>query len=164
MSVRCILSVLISVLLLSCGAATSSMEADDMTMPPTAGQPNGAAKKSPEPQPDKKAEEAATYCEHQVKKSHTAPFEVLNKKQIAACLTALRPQLRTDCAKDAKRQVILKIIIGSDGHVVGAFPVGDGADSAEASCVAEKVKPVTFPVFTGKDQQVIEKYPFDIEP
>ena len=164
MSVRCILSVLISVWLVGCGAATSSMETDDMTMPTAPGQPNGAAKKSTEQQPDKKAEEAATYCEHQVKKSHTAPFELLNKKQIAACLTALRPQLRTDCAKDAKRQVILKIIIGSDGHVVGAFPVGDGADSAEASCVAEKVKPVTFPVFTGKDQQVIEKYPFDIEP
>lgn len=164
MSVRCILSVLVSVWLMSCGAATSSMDENDMAMTAAPGQPNGAGKKSTEQQPDKKAEEAATYCEHQVKKSHTTPFELLNKKQIAACLTALRPQLRTDCAKGAKRQVILKIIIGSDGHVVGAFPVGDGADSAEASCVAEKVKPVAFPVFTGKEQQIIEKYPFDIEP
>ena len=164
MNVRFIFLLGFLVWLMSCGATPSSMESDDMGTISAPGQAAGGSSKSAEQKPDPKATEAAAYCEHQVKKSQTTPFELLNKKQIAACLTALRPSLRTDCAKGAKRQIVLKIIIGNDGTVVGAFPVGDGADSAEAGCVAEKVKPVVFPSFTGKDQQVIEKYPFDIEP
>ena len=114
--------------------------------------------------PDKKAQEAKVFCEHEIKKSASSAFELLNKKQVAACLLALRPQINAQCAKGVEKEIILKIIIGNDGKVVGAFPVGDGADSEEATCVAKIIRPAVFPRFSSREQQVIEKYPFQIQP
>lgn len=159
---RCVLSIAVILLLSGCGGAQK-------TVPDVAGDdggPNAASSKeaSATNKADKKAAEAKTFCEHEIAKSGSKPFDLLNKKQVAACLLALRPQINAQCAKGVEKEIILKIIIGSDGKVIGAFPVGDGADSQEASCVSNIVRPAVFPSFNSREQQVIEKYPFSIQP
>ncbi|MBN2529501.1 MAG: hypothetical protein JXR76_24145 [Deltaproteobacteria bacterium] len=160
MSARCSFVIAIMLCLSGCGGAAAVGE--DVIQSGNAGSTSMSSK------PDKKAEEAGKYCAHEIETAKNTPNELLNKKQIGGCLLALRPQIRTDCAKNlppgGKKEVVLKIIIGKDGNVVGVFPIGDNADSAEATCVAGKVKPVSFPQFTAKDQQVVEKYPFSVEP
>ena len=62
------------------------------------------------------------------------------------------------------KEVVMKIIVDKAGTVTGAFAVGDNCDCPEAACITEKVKAVVFPKFKAQGQQVIEKYPFKIEP
>ncbi len=111
---------------------------------------------------DKEAEQAEAFCEHAVKKSINQPPDALSRKQIMACLTAVRPALDKDCSKGIGRKVVLKLVIDKSGDVVDAFPVGDAADSPQAACVADIVRQVKFPRFKGSAQQVIEKYPFKL--
>lgn len=159
---RCVLSMATILWLLGCGSTqkTTSTVAEDNGSPNVAAASDAKAAQ----ETDKKAAEARTFCELEVKKSGSKPFELLSKKQVAACLLALRPEINAQCAKSVERDIILKIIIGSDGKVVGAFPVGDGADSEEASCVTKIVRPAVFPRFSSREQQVIEKYPFHLQP
>ncbi len=111
---------------------------------------------------DPQAEQATKYCEHSINKSVNQPPDSLDRKQIQACLTAIRPQMKAKCSKGIKRSLVLKIIVEKTGTVGDAFALGDGADSPEASCVAEMVKEVKFPQFKGSAQQVIQKYPFEL--
>jgi hypothetical protein len=111
---------------------------------------------------DEEAEQAQAFCEHAVAKSINQPPDALSRKQIMACLTAVRPALNKDCSKGIGREVVLKLVIDKSGDVIDAFPVGDAADSPQAGCVAEIVKQVKFPMFKGSSQQVIEKYPFKL--
>ena len=111
---------------------------------------------------DKEAEQAQAFCEHAVTKSINQPPDALSRKQIMACLTAVRPALNKDCSRGIGREVVLKLVIDKSGEVIDAFPVGDAADSPQAACVADIVKNVKFPMFKGSSQQVIEKYPFKL--
>ena len=162
MVIRILISAAVFLWLSGCGGAQPSAQTaeEGVGLPDN----NGSAETAKKAKPDKKAEEAKAFCEHEIKKSSVKPVELLNKKQISACLIALRPAINAQCAKGVEREIVLKIIVGNEGTVVGAFPVGDGADSEEASCVAKLVRPAAFPAFTGKEQQVIEKYPFKIQP
>ena len=112
--------------------------------------------------PDALADSARVYCEHDVKESVIQPPDALSRKQIQACLTAIRPRLNAECGKGVPREIILKIVVNKTGAVGEAFAVGDGADSPEATCAAGIVKGVVFPQFKGSQQQLIEKYPFTI--
>lgn len=167
MSARCFLSVLIVLLTIGCGGGDPNVASgDDVTSDGTlsAVAQNRSVSGAAGAGDDETAANAKQYCDNEVKKGTQNPVALLDKKQISACLIALRPTIKAECTKNVKREIVLKIIIGKDGSVVGAFPVGDGADSVEAACVAEKVKPAIFPSFTAKEQIVIEKYPFEIEP
>ncbi len=150
-----------------CGGAGSTAvnEADEpvLTAPATApvNHPATAAGKPAEPEkPDEQAIAADAWCRKAVESSAAAPVEMLEKKDINACLVAIRPVIRKDCSQGVKKEIILKIIIAKDGSVTGAIPTGDAADSTEARCIVDRVKAVTFPAFTAKDTLVIEKYPF----
>jgi len=112
--------------------------------------------------PDPTADAARNYCEHAVAEAVLQPPDALSRKQIQACLTALRPRLNGECGKGAPREIVLKIVVDKSGAVSDAFGVGDGADSPEAACAAEIVKTALFPQFKGTAQQVIEKYPFTL--
>ena len=111
---------------------------------------------------DKVAEQADAYCKNEIKKGAQKPFDLLDKKQIKACIIAVRPKIKTQCDKGVKKEIILKIVVAKDGTVSGAFAIGDGADSDESQCVAEQIKSASFPAFSSKETQVIEKYPFTI--
>ncbi len=113
---------------------------------------------------DETAEQAKKYCDNEVEKSDTQPPDSLNRKQIQACLTSIRPILNAKCAKGVEKEIVLKVIIEKTGSVSGAFAVGDSADCPEAACVSEQVTKVVFPKFKAKQQQVIEKYPFKLGP
>jgi len=108
-----------------------------------------------------KEEQAQKFCANAVEKAALQPPDTLSRKQIQACLIGAMPEIRT-CGKGVKREVVLKIVLDKSGAVGNAFPVGDAADSPEATCVAEKVSAVKFPQFKGAAQQVIEKYPFEL--
>ncbi|MBN2339983.1 MAG: hypothetical protein JXX29_09230 [Deltaproteobacteria bacterium] len=168
MIARCFLSGMAVMVFTACGGAQSNEMADleePMGTPAVAASGNSPGKTSGQSaEPDETAEKAKQFCEREVAKSAQTPVEMLDKKQISACLIAVRPEIQTECAKGVKREIVLKIIVGNDGSVVGAFPVGDGADSAEATCAAERVKPIKFPAFTGKEQMTIEKFPFEVGP
>lgn len=170
---RCVF-LIVSWILMGCGAAEPGLQSIAATSnaPGTSATATAASSDGTksnlvpaiDAEPDEKAAQAKLYCEHEIKKGEKSPFDLLGKKQISSCLIALRPSIRQKCSKGVKKQVILKIIVGKDGAVLGAFPVGEHSDSVEAGCVADQVKPTIFPKFTGKEQQVIDKYPFEIEP
>lgn len=145
---------LIALLLFGCGGAAASGSGGDSTDVDGHGGSSAPV--------DKEAEQAQAFCEHAVKKSVLQPPDALSRKQIMACLTAVRPALNKDCSKGIGREVVLKLVIDKSGDVVEAFPVGDAADSPQAACVADIVKQVKFPMFKGSAQQVIEKYPFKL--
>ena len=145
---------LIALLLFGCGGAAASGSGGDSA---DVGGHGGSSAPV-----DKEAEQAQAFCEHAVNKSIIQPPDALSRKQIMACLTALRPALNKDCSKGIGREVVLKLVIDKTGDVVEAFPVGDAADSPQATCVADIVKQVKFPMFKGSAQQVIEKYPFKL--
>ncbi|MBN2802051.1 MAG: hypothetical protein JXR91_03035 [Deltaproteobacteria bacterium] len=109
---------------------------------------------------DEQAEAADKFCKNEIEKSKNEPVELLDKKQIKSCIVALRPAIKAECDKGVKKELIMKIVINKDGSVSGAFAIGDGADCEEATCIAEKIKSASFPAFTAKETQVIEKYPF----
>jgi hypothetical protein len=111
---------------------------------------------------DAQAEAAQTFCAHDIKAAELQPPDALTRKQIMACITAIRPQLKAQCAKSAPRDIVLKIVIEKTGKVLEAFAIGDGADSPEATCAAGLVKAVQFPQFKGAPQQVIQKYPMSV--
>ena len=111
---------------------------------------------------DDLADAARIYCEHSVAESALQPPDALSRKQIQACLLAIRPKLNAQCGKGVPREIVLKIIVNKTGAVGDAFAVGAGADSPEATCAAGLVKSVVFPQFKGSTQQLIEKYPFNI--
>lgn len=111
---------------------------------------------------DAQAEAARQFCEHDVKAAGLQPPDSLSRKQIVACITALRPKINAECAKSAPREVLLKIVIDRSGAVAEAFPIGDAADSPEAACAAGIVRTAVFPHFKGAPQQVIQKYPLTI--
>ena len=161
-----VLSALVIFLASACGAPPNGgadgieemISADD---PPSAAAAPAEEKKAT-PKQDKQAAQAEKFCAHEIEKSQSAPGDSLNRKQIQACLVALRPQIAKDCDKGVKRDITLKIIITKEGAVTGAIAIGDNADSAEAQCIVEKVKATSFPAFTGKETQEVEKYPFPI--
>lgn len=136
-----------------CGGATEGAGFDELDP----GDAPGAATTPASPQ----EQQAKKYCDNEVDKAALQPPDALSRKQIQACLIGLTPQVRT-CGKGVKREVVLKIVVDKSGAVANAFPVGDAADSPEATCVADKVKGLKFPQFKGSAQQVIEKYPFEI--
>jgi len=141
-------------LCLAAGCGGASAKSGDIE-PGTGGANAGLPK-------DEQAESARGFCEHDVKAAELQPPDALSRKQIMACITALRPQIKNDCAKNAPRDITLKIIIDKSGKVTEAFPIGDGADSPEASCAAGIVKTAVFPAFKGALQQVIQKYPLSV--
>jgi hypothetical protein len=149
--------ILLSLALVGCGGSSATAagpsEGDDID-------DGGGAPLPADPQ----AEQAARFCEHAISRSEVQPPDSLDRKQIAACLTAIKPRMQQKCSKGIAREVVLKIIVEKTGEVSDAFGLGDGADSPEASCVAELVKGVRFPQFKGAAQQVISKYPFTLTP
>ena len=56
---------------------------------------------------DAQAEAAKTFCEHELKAAELQPPDMLSRKQIMACITALRPRLNTECKKSAPRDILL---------------------------------------------------------
>jgi len=150
--------------LASCAGTTSTGSSSPATSPLNTDKGSATPKVSQEKPADDQAEKAKIFCEHEIEKSTTQPPDALTRKQIVACLTAIRPDYQTKCGKGIQRSILLKIIVEKSGLVSEAFSIGDSADSPEAECVVKMVKDTKFPLFKASNQQVIQKYKFEIEP
>ncbi|MCK9523263.1 MAG: hypothetical protein M0R76_09500 [Proteobacteria bacterium] len=174
-----VLGMLFTLSALGCGAPPQVASSAEASPPPPATTETPAATPAPDANTDTegasddncgtdaapeddKATRAAAFCAREIEKTAEAPVEQLERKQIGACLIALRPEILTDCAQETSRDVFIKIIIASSGEVTNAFAVGDAADTPEAACVVEKVKGVRFPAFSATPQKVVEKFPFKL--
>jgi len=144
--------------------ATPTGASSPETLPTEVNKETATPKVSQEKPGDDQAEKAKIFCEHEIEKSATQPPDALTRKQIVACLTAIRPDYQAKCGKGIQRSILLKIIVEKSGLVSEAFSIGDSADSPEAECVVNMVKDTKFPLFKASNQQVIQKYKFEIEP
>jgi len=142
---------IVTCLIIACGGASASGAGGSSA---SGGGPGGGGAV------DEQADQAQKKCDSEIEKAVLQPPDTLEKVHVHACLIGARPEW-AKCGKGVARELTVKIIVEKTGQVSSAFPIGEGADSPEATCVAEVVQKVKFPQFKAAAQQTL-KYPFKL--
>jgi hypothetical protein len=82
----------------------------------------------------------------------------LSRAEVSAGLGRVGKRVQQKCGKDRDGVVTVQIVIGRNGRVARARPVGAQAGTGTGKCVARAARKARFPRFSG--QPITVKYPF----